>query len=342
MGFLIRHLDHDFVALGEATPEELQYSLMLAEPHTVQYKLKSENTLAVYPNVCAYETDFLLQRDSDDFLVGMHTGVNVDEAEELLSIAGKDYKHYLERRQFPFDPTDPTLYLFEKPATDIFTVVEDILTVVLAETYSLPMSYANGLAGTTIDYRIDPADTENIYEKINSLAEGHFDWLVDVSRWVRLYAPNKGTVNSYVFEKGRNLITLPYEDTGPDGNHVLGLGAGTANKLGSVYNNVTGQQLHRRLDSSHDFGSDVIDQSRLNDLTNAEGARTIKHKLKIEAEVVPDYIDEVLDEVALGDTCRFIGSNFHKDIDQNFRIVGFQGTDSKNGAETLTLVIEEE
>src|SRR3990167_8321085 len=216
-----------------------------------------------------------------------------------------------------------------------------LLNEVLAETDSLPLSYANGLLVAAIDYRIDQADTENIYEKITQLGEAHFDWLIDINRWVRLYAPSAGSVNSYIFEKGRNLINLPYEDTGPDGNHIFGLGSGTASRLGAVYNNAASTAIHRRLDHSVDFGSDSIDQTHLDELVAAEGARAIKHKLQITTPVMLDYIDEVLDSVSLGDTCRVIGSNFHKTIDQNFRIIGFEGSESNDGVETLSLIMED-
>ena len=89
------------------------------------------------------------------------------------------------------------------------------------------------------------------------------------------------------------------------------------------------------------MGSDSIDQTHLDELVAAEGARAIKHKLQITTPVMLDYIDEVLDTVSLGDTCRVIGSNFHKTIDQNFRIIGFEGSESNDGVETLSLIMED-
>ena len=346
MGFVVRHLDHNFAGLGEAIPEQLQYTYTLAEPSTVQYELDINHNLAIRANTQPYVTDFLLLRDGTEFLGGLHTAVSLDEALIRLLISGKDYKHYLEKRQFPFDPTDLTAYTFEKPATDVFTIAEDMLNVVLAESNSLPMFYANGLLGQTIDYRIDPGDTETIYDKINGLAEADangFDWLVTHDRWVRFYAPEKGVANTYIFEKGRNLETLLFEDNGPIGNHCLGLGAGTATRLGSVVNNAASQATYRRLDMAMDFGASVIDQAQLDDLAAGKAEGHGMPRLKIQAEVVTDYISEVFDEVALGDTCRFIGDTHYLAIDANYRIVGFQGgqRDSES-TEQLTLLLQEE
>ena len=346
MGFVVRHLDHNFAGLGEAIPEQLQYTYTLAEPSTVQYELDINHNLATRASVQPYVTDFLLLRNGTEFLGGLHTGVSLDEVLIRLQISGKDYKHYLEKRQFPFDPTDLTAYTFEKPATDVFVIAEAILAVVLAETNSLQMFYANGLLGQTIDYRIDPGDSETIYEKISQFAEADtngFDWLVTHDRWVRFYAPQKGAANSYIFERGKNLEALSFEDNGPVGNHCLGLGAGTASRLGSVVDNAASQATYRRLDKVMDFGAAVIDQAALDDLATGMAAGHGMPRLKIQAEVVFDYIDEVFDEVALGDTCRFIGDTHYLSIDANYRIIGFQGgqRDSES-TEQLTLLLQEE
>jgi len=40
MAFLVKHLTHAFVPLGEAIPADFSYSLLLTEPSTVQYQLE--------------------------------------------------------------------------------------------------------------------------------------------------------------------------------------------------------------------------------------------------------------------------------------------------------------
>lgn len=167
-----------------------------------------------------YETNYEVWRQSTGSGVcvsdGMLTSINLNFNRDTVLVAGKDWKHYLQRRIYPFSPEDYITYNTLKPndfwdkwpkrwpsgetgevnPVDLRLIIRDLLWSMRtgvavdsqftdAERYALP--WADGVpditwnlddTGTTTKYKIYPGDQTTIYDHIQKLSElkDGFEW----------------------------------------------------------------------------------------------------------------------------------------------------------------------
>src|SRR5688500_6278051 len=214
-------------ALGEISPSNLEFGMYLNDIGTISYEMNFASQLSVRSKTEARATDWVLQHDMTKLMGGEHTGVNVDTEERFIAVAGRSWLNYLDERNWPFDPSNPGANLYAEVQRDIFLVVNDILDEVLSVPNSLDFTYDFGTAGIDVNYRIEPADSENIFAKMKQLSEMRpgFDFEDTWDRQILLYTPKKANIGSYSYSQGKNLKKLSYEDTGKGADYVVGLGA---------------------------------------------------------------------------------------------------------------------
>jgi hypothetical protein len=229
----IYHDEHDGTLIEVFYPENLQFTLNKGEngPHDISYEV-SRSALLSPDSVGPYRTDFRLNlsTSTDDPVVimgGMHTMVSVASDQEMVQFAGKDWLHYLERRYWPYDDTDPNAYRaghtpsfpttagsglegdplndppanlayavsFDVEALDSMTIIKEMLDVVLAQPNSLDITYSLSPIGhIPIYFTIDLISTETILSKIQGLSQedpGLFDFWIDYNKHLHVVSGNQ-------------------------------------------------------------------------------------------------------------------------------------------------------
>lgn len=186
-----------------------------------------------------YEVNYEVWRQSTGSGVcisdGMLTSLNLNFNRDTVLVAGKDWKHYLQRRIYPFTPEDYITYNPTKPnnfwdkwpkqwpydpindpAPDIATIIRDLLLsmrtgeAVDAQTSPRPTVWADGVpditwnisdTGVTIpSYTIYPGDQTTIYDHIQKISEmkDGFEWdITPISHEFKLWAPQRYVNNAW-------------------------------------------------------------------------------------------------------------------------------------------------
>jgi hypothetical protein len=340
------------LAVGEMAPKNLSASIYLGnvDVGAINFDINLSHPLARKQYLEANATDFILMHKDHHILGGTIDAVNVTLGEEWISIAGSGFLNYFSTRFWPFDPADPGGNVLVEVDTDSFTILTNILDVVLAEGNSLEMDYNLGTSGIPINYRIEPADTESILEKIKDVSEQEpgFDYEIHseimdgmIHREFMAYAPGKGQLNDYSFEEGRNIKDLSYTHGGVKATHVLGTGAGTTQRIAAVSNDVTLEAKYRRRDHTIDFG-DIIDLAVVQRQTDAEMVRMSKSvRTDIRATIIPEPNVDIWTVVPVGDTCQIICDCRYEDMSESLKVVGYEINPTDQGDEEVTVIFED-
>lgn len=343
----VTHYDHGGNALGEAFPENLHFDLYLDKVGDIQYDIGTSHPLAIKVNTRPYYTDYILTRGTRNIQAGIHTGVNADDvaSTEALQIAGLDWLHYFEGCFWPFDPLNPTANLYAQAGRDIALVGKDLLDTILAQSNRLPFAYALVAVGQNIDYRIDVADTTNLFDRFTTLSQTKpgfdFDVSPDLTRTFRIYAPKKGITNdSFVFEQGSNLYITSYGNTGPTGTHLLALATTSAGGQAGVQLDHVTQPLARRWDITEQFDN-VSTLAQLNAYASGASDRDGADTIAFTAKYVPRENEDFWGTVSIGDSvrCRIPIAKYDV-IDDYFRIVGITGDVDNEGEEEISITFD--
>jgi len=332
-------MDLDGNVIGEVVGNNVTYGIFLDRPNQVSYEIPVESRLADIRFTCPYVTDFQYARNNEIMIAGLHTEADISLNGTTLQISGQDWKHYFERRVWPFNPVDPGASFFSRVQVDTMDIARQILSIALAEPGSPAFTINFSSSGILTNYRIEPGDSESILEKVGELSEEKpgFDWIITPDRQIIGYAPEKGTRVEYPLEKGRNIADIALTNNGIRASHVFGFGAGTAKKLGVVVENPL---VLRRYDYAQDYGT-VIDKDALTRLANRDLAAQSNLSLALTITLMPDAADDFLENVTIGDTVPVTGDvQGYIYINDYYRIVGIEGNVSDNGDETITLTVE--
>lgn len=330
--------------LGEHTPLNLEFGLRLSSITSITHDLPTHHVIhggSHHAKVEPYATDFLLKRDGVDMMGGLVVEADSEEGDENVHFAGLDWRHYLERRTFPFDPDNFGQSLYSAVQVDMFTIVEEILEQVLGQANSLDLIFDNGTSGVLINYRIEPGDSENMYEKMNILAEGEpgFDHEVTPDKRLIFYSPNKSVECSLILETGKNIRKARITNKGIGATRVVGLGAGSSRRAASLKKNTDLEFKYRRHDVMEDFG-DVVNQAHLSNLTQGHLDLMQKSQLALSVELAPGHADDFWTEAELGCMVPVRANTGYEQIDDVFRLIAIDGIVSNEGDETLTLEFE--
>jgi len=286
--WFVRHLDHSGNVLDEFEPEALDFTWNLGQqgPHTVQYELSMQHAELHHGRwlnkLGPYFTDFELFRDNRKIMAGMHVALSQGNVEDdAVTIGGKDYLHYLEKRHYPsysyddlyIDLIETELDLPPAPRIwveqDISTVVSEMLTETRdIDSYSLDFSVDVPTFGQTIPYyRIDMGDTEMLLSKIQTMSRAWydlgFDFEMTPAKVFKLYpreydpsfSPIWGTLpNGNGDPNPPGFVDVGFTNQGVEGTHAMGIGSGIAVKgiANSHYRN--NSAFYRRIDMIADVG----------------------------------------------------------------------------------------
>ena len=353
--FHIIHKDHNGVALGECTPNNLSFGMPLNDVGYIQYDLDDNHPLANYLYTRPYVTDWELWVDDIPLMGGLHTSINRASADaNAITVAGKDWLHYLEKRFYPFDPTNIETYWYSVGTTDVYTILTHLLDTTLGRKNSLGLTYSFGSFGSTIDYAVTPGDMEDIASKLKSLSEGSpgFDFEITYDKQILLYSPHKVSVSNLYFIAGQNLLDVNWTDNGPTSTYFLGIGTGPTTMVGQVgYGWHEGEYggeddplspVYRRLDSGKDFGTlptDELDNPYLKRLTRGESIKAIVPKIELPLSVIPDINfwtyarPGVVVNVEIDDQ--------YENINSEYRIVGIEYTSDDEGLGTAAVTVDD-
>lgn len=339
--FTVFHYTHGHYALGDVYPKNLDFAIYLNRIGYCNYDIDMSHVLAKKENTSPYETDFVLYRGDNPIIGGEHTSINIQGIEvENMSVSGQDWCHYLERQQYPFNPDDPLANAYLVTGRDTALVVKDILTTILARPGSLDVDLSGITAiGNLIDYKIDPNDTGDIYNKIVDLAKRFpgFDYEITPGRQFNIYSPQKGTNTGITLVQGHNIFDVAYTNNGPVATHTLGLAQAASTKLGVIVDSVAPQ--FRRADANQDF-ADIDSLDELTAATIGEAARNVSPHREITLKVIPKAFD-VWETLSVGDTVNVNADIRYEHIVDDFRIVGMQCTVSDEGDEEWSLTLDD-
>lgn len=293
-GFRVMHKQHDGTLIATIRPENLQFTLNKKQPHTIQYEYS--HAQGVSPDfVGAYRTDFELWYYDTPIMAGMHTKApQVVREEGFTTIAGQDWKHYLERRHYPFnygtvinnfaevndyqEGGSPQGYAFYYTDTDVTVIAKKLLDVTLSRPYSLDLRYPTltTALGIPASFGMPLADTQDILSYIDGLSDidPGFDYEIDFYKELRFFSPRKYDTAVWddptlaVYEFSEAAGTLDYVTQGPtfvnDGPIATHWNAGAAGKTGTRVGASLGyeasQAVYRRLDGTADYG-DVVNRT---------------------------------------------------------------------------------
>lgn len=338
------HTDHDGVKLAEAAPEQLSWGRYLNRPGYINYDLDLNIFAAEYRNIGAYRTDFELLCDDVTIISGIHTNVDADMDNGTLHIAGYGWLHYLERRQWPFalgsDQSGTGQIWFD---VDVGDIVTDLVNAAAVNGVGVDFTVGTQQLGISTNYRIEPADSGTLFDKITELAQQSpgFDFVVDNDKNFLMYVPSKGRlVHEYSLELGRNVKSVHYGDNGPIGNYLLGTGAGSSTKLAFADRDEASEQIYRRLDQTVDFGDDPNIGS-VKRLVGHQLDKSAVPDLDIWVSVYPEQFHVAYTAIDVGDMVKVFADMTYLQIDDFYRVTGIEGYLNNQGDEEIVFTFND-
>jgi hypothetical protein len=297
--------------LGNLHPEDTEWVHTLNQYGTINFDLSLDSPLCKKRYLTPYMTDFKFFMGDRLEMEGIITDLQFPQlTSESVKVSGRSYLHYLEKRYWPFDPGNPNYFTRSWFEQDVVLVIESMLDEVLTQGGSLDFSYNNDPVGIPVNYRIEPADSETIYDKIVQLSgqEPGFDFWEGEGR-VLYIAKERGSKTSITLNL-TDLTDVVWNNQGPRATHLLGLGAGTSSRLGISLDSAEGlERVQRRYDAIEDFGA-VVDEYMLTNLTVAELEKQVHDSEIVSASTMHDEFtahvqpgDTIGVHVDLGVTC---------------------------------------
>jgi len=282
--WIVYHRDHSGNNYGEFNPLNLRWGKSLIGPGYITYDIPLSNALATLGQTRPYRSDFSLQTrgGGPHIMSGIHTEVSIQDhyKNRVMSVAGKDYLHYLEKVIWPKDPNsnyrtttaaDPTNgTVFDYTGSVSYVIYrlirESCNDSGIADSLQWQFLGTPSSGGTEVRYRIDPGDTRTIADHISEILS-----MGDpaVTRFLQLVAPwgepslnfpssalpayGTSTPVTYKFicRPGGNAEFLSFRHGGIRGTRVFGIAQGPSNRKGVI--NYAGGSLYRRLDIVEEF-----------------------------------------------------------------------------------------
>ena len=338
------HYNLDGVKIAEVAPEQLAFGRYLNRPGYINYDIDLQLFAANYSNVGSYRTDFELKRDDLSLLAGLHTAVSADMDELVIHIAGYGWLHYLERRTWPFamgrDQSNDGKAWWQ---VDVGDIVTELVSVAGTVGKGVNFVVQPAQLGILTNYRIDPADSETLFDKITTLSQQKpgFDFEATNDKQFIMYIPEKGThVEDYVLELGTNIKSVHYGDNGPVGNYVLATGAGSSSKVGVGVYDTDSEQLFRRHDQIVDFGDDP-NFSNVGRYAHMQLDKSKNPNLDIWVTIYPQQFDAAYEAISVGDYVRIIADMDYVSINDFYRVTGIEGYLNAQGDEQLVFTFND-
>ena len=280
--WLVKHrLREDDSLITTLRPEHLSFTLNTDAPHELSYEVSLSSPAVFHDFVGPKRTTFELWRDDLQIMGGIHTNHAVSTSDQFCHVTGKDWMVDLTWRHFPFDPRDGHWYdyaigspttagiAYQAAATDVAEIIKNLLDVTYGRPNSLDLTYPTLITnlGIPVNFSLSIGDATSMYEIINGLSENYpgFHFEVLTTKELRLYSPHKYDIavaddsslaNHIYTDAASGLEDVDFENTGPQGTHIFGQGAGlSGNRVGIALGTpALNEAVYGRIDMVEDFG----------------------------------------------------------------------------------------
>jgi hypothetical protein len=376
----VKHLEHDGSTLDEFKPHNLDFSLMIDEADDVSYDLPLAHPQMRWFLMGPKRTDFLLKRDGQVIMAGIHSYAASKRGSELANIQGKSWLWYLQNRHYPFDRLDPNKYLGginkpyrnnkrRKPNSAYMAydhpgrIIEDLLDITLARPNSLDLHYGLPNAGPKVHFSLPLADTESIYDKIKQLSdmgtsgegeEGGFNFDVNPDKEFKIWSPSRFPKSArtdpgsciWKFDDigpETEMTDVEFQNNGPEMTHILTSGSGTA--ASKPFYRTFGssddtQEIFRRWDGSASW-EDVQDEKRFHSLSQMHYSAAMYPAISLPISVKPEGIPGFWDLFKPG-LAVWVNLDFEiRRVQQGFKINAIHCSVDNEGNEDVTLDVEQ-
>jgi hypothetical protein len=376
--WLIRHLEHDGSIIDEFKPLNLNFNLVIDDADDVSYDISLAEPTMRWFLMGPKRTDFMLLRDHQTIIAGIHSFSGSRRGSELVNAQGKSWLWYLQNRHYPFDAADPTRYLggtasqtahlgyqaFDHPGR----IISDLLDITLARPNSLDLHYGLPDAGPKIGFNLQLADTESIYDKIKSLSEmggsgegdeAGFNFDVNPDKEFKIWFPQRfpnaarkdPSACIHTFDDitpPTELVDAEFQNHGPDMTHILTQGAGTGikNPARSYSPSDDTQVIFRRWDGTASW-SDIqsgyyTDKGkRFTDMSQMHFSAAAYPQISLPITVKPEAIPNFWTTFKPG-LAVWVNLNFEvRRVQQPFKINQMQCVVDNEGNEQVTLDVEQ-
>jgi hypothetical protein len=250
---------------------------------------------------------------------GICSYINTKRGEEVLHVQGKTWLWYLQNRHYPFNPLLPNAYLGGTAADfqgiayqqfgDVTTIAQELWDIIIDG--SLPHSNPFGMSlqyipiTTQAPMRVELGDTQTLFDMYSDLSqvEPGFTFYDNYAREIVLVegelfpeiARTDPSASIYIFDRNTpptKFTDIEFENNGPDMTHILGLGSGSATRIGRAYGYEQSQAQFGRWDGIIEFPG-TIDKDMLVAQTQREFSRGLyPHHglpLTVNADAIPDF-----------------------------------------------------
>lgn len=355
-------------------PENWSVELNIREPDTIALDISfsaldmsGAAVVSGYDFIGPMRCGWLFRQGWTPISAGLITSVTTRRGSDFMSVGGKDWLHYFQRRQFPYngDPTvpgnsdlmieaygfPPTLgFSYDEKAADVTAHLENILNTVLNKYGSWPFLYSLSPIGKVINYSIPLADQRFISDIITEMSDidPGFDfeatWDLRFQTASPYFYGDPATFDitdptsaewSWVFDDTAPAFTpfdLTFTNNGPIATHVSGYGPDNSAQSSVTKGYVPGHDQFARLDASYDFGG-LANPAAISARTSKQLAFDLQPVHEIPLTVLPSLINNFWVNFKPGRAI-FLDQDltFHH-INSGQRIVQMSISDAESGGE---------
>lgn len=389
-GYFIDTLSHGFEVTQTYRGENLRFKQIIREVQDADWEI-STSQVDSHGNPIVWRrisdnADFMLPWQNGfrirykeagvetPIMAGVIKSTNAAKGRDYIKVAGLDWLGYLDHRQIPFNPLEPTAtyadanffgpstpptgFSYQVAGRDIFRIVHDILEFVLSKPRSLPLDISDpgtSFMGTVINYALALGDTSTALNLITGLSEywPGFDFIIGYNRNFAVFSPARfgdpdDTANSgpdgdniaYTFGDDFNhpVMDIEYTNAGVQSTHVLGTGAGTtANRVSKAIGAGDIQRQFWRLDDSVDFGDQAKTQDIVAMRTRREFIFRAREIHEIELTIDPQTVENFHTVIKVGYAIWLRDDLQIHEIDSAQKIISIEMTVDKEGNRTAVL-----
>jgi len=318
--WIVIHKDENNV-LDSVRPLNLEFGLVLKDASDISYDVSLAHPTMRWGFVGPKRSTYELYRDGSLITAGIHSMVNTKKGEEVLHVQGKSWMWYLQNRHYPFDPLAPNTFLGGTAVEDAgiayqrigtpWSIIQDMFDAIFARPHGNPFGLETLLdvfsfVSPNVGFRLELGDTQSIYDIMLTLSESElagFDFWDSPDKVIHVENPERFPEEARTDPNSCNwvldgyihptpFIDAEFENTGPEMTHILGLGSGTATRIGRAYGDEQTQARFGRWDGTVDF-AETMNQDQLARKTKihfSKAAYPARHiGLTVDVENIPDF-----------------------------------------------------
>lgn len=330
--YYIDHFDNTLSVIHTFHPENLQAVLNISQPHTVTYEisysaLDTTGTTVVFAEdfIGPYRDGWLLRQGFVPIAAGLITSTNGKKGDDFMTVGGKSWLHYFERRQYPFngDPAHlfdeaiggaPYGFAYYAGAVDVATILSDVLGHILSKygSWAIDLTTLSSLTGTLANFEIpigDESFASDFIATLSQVAPG-FDYRVTWDMIFQIAAPYffgdptdpmvditdpASPLWSYTLDSSDDAhdpLDVEFTNSGPGATHVAGYGSSLTGQLAVTKGYVPGHDEFHRLDESDDYSDNIATRSTLDKIVGHRISYDLQPQHEIPITVQPNQITD--------------------------------------------------